>query len=300
VRWIDVNDSKKYFKFRSEVKDLIEGQEDHCIKSPLGYIDCIQVYYWNVERNRSIIRPLITKAQISGIRYDTEHKHFVGLEVENNKKYKHVVLPTDWVKQNFPRLMTSLIHRAENDAKNDANKKHFVNVPIQDVHVSRRNRGKTTFPKIIYKQHDDVTCAFDCLSSGLAFLLLCSEASALHKFRNEFYANDFDKYFDKIAERISNFIRTCDDFKSFRKLYNHKRLRSSHNVLAFECGKQDIRFLQVAGKDGSISHAICVIGNLIFDSNCNNALELNKNNLDDCCNGCEFDHVVMGYYFKKR
>jgi hypothetical protein len=58
--------------------------------------------------------------------------------------------------------------------------------------------------------------------------------------------------------------------------------------------------LQLAGTDGGESHAICIVGDFIFDSNCDFALELTESNMNDCCNGSLFDHVVMGYHFKRR
>jgi hypothetical protein len=207
-----------------------------------------------------------------------------------------VDLPLEWVRTNFPNLLHSLKKRAENNLL----RHKYFDVPIQDVHVSRRKHGKKTLPKIVYKQHDENTCAFDCLCSGLAYLSFEKEASALHEYRKEFYANLFEEYFDKIPQHIIRFIRKHVDFKAFRKLYDLYRLKVSHDVMHFKCGKQDIRFLQLSGKDGSKSHAICVVANFIFDSNCDSALEFNQANMDDCCNECEFDHIVMGYYFKKR
>jgi hypothetical protein len=47
------------------------------------------------------------------------------------------------------------------------------------------------------------------------------------------------------------------------------------------------------GGDGSIGHAITIVGDLIFDSNQTHALKLGKNSLDWCCAN---DHGFEGIY----
>jgi hypothetical protein len=52
------------------------------------------------------------------------------------------------------------------------------------------------------------------------------------------------------------------------------------------------------GGDGGISHAITIVGDLIFDSTQSHALKLRKNSLDWCCaNNRGFESIYMAIKF---
>jgi hypothetical protein len=297
-RFIDRLDAAKYFEFRSDKGWVAQknDREDYCIKSGLGLEHYQQVYYWNFRDTTDesqIFHNVNTYAQISGLKYNKETEKYYGLELDTKGNYQREVELTDkWMKDNFKELMDSLKERAIN--KNQP----YYNVPLQDPQPSRKNRGNSSCPKIVYKQGEERTCAFDSLCSAFSYLRFDREAKSLHEFRNYFYKHLYQQYFDKIPECMMRFIRSNDEFKYFRRQYGQIRLSSNHLVYNFGCDAKDIRFLQIAGTDGSVSHAICIIGGYIFDSNCDFALKFNEANMNDCCNESLFDHVVMGYHFK--
>ena len=51
------------------------------------------------------------------------------------------------------------------------------------------------------------------------------------------------------------------------------------------------------GKDCSVSHTICVVDDLIFDSTLPRAMKLKKKSLDWVCGEGGFEDVYLAYYF---
>ena len=69
--------------------------------------------------------------------------------------------------------------------------------------------------------------------------------------------------------------------------------------------KHSLCLLGVRGKDGKTDHAVCVVGEWIFDSNLEKALPLTKVSLDICCSSgdgtiTEFDSVTRGILLNQR
>ena len=55
--------------------------------------------------------------------------------------------------------------------------------------------------------------------------------------------------------------------------------------------------LVLEGNDGSKSHAIATVQNLIFDSNCDCAMDLSKENLDWCVSSDHVDCQFVGVHW---
>ena len=72
-RYIDKTDYAKYFEFSNNI----------CTKSPLGYKDQPQVYYWTYKPKYYWN---VTRSQISMIKWDIKEDSFVGKEWDPDKK----------------------------------------------------------------------------------------------------------------------------------------------------------------------------------------------------------------------
>ena len=274
-------------------KSFSYGKNGVLLYSPLGIPDQPQIYYWNTNKDKYYLTKII--AQISGLRYDTVKEKYVGLELDSNTKVKkHVVLQDSWMRENFPDLMEPLKTYA------NLQKVKYYRVPLADSRISEINNLNDNNPVIAYPQDDEKSCCFNSLACALFFLGYESEAKQIMYYKDYFFQYLYKEKFYQIAENIIEYIRLHISFRYLRIIYDQLRITSKHDVLNFQCSKEDIRLLILAGKDGGESHAICVVDTFIFDSNCKNALCLNTLSLNDCCSGVEFDHVVKGYHFKKR
>jgi len=81
-------------------------------------------------------------------------------------------------------------------------------------------------------------------------------------------------------------------WETFTKHQQKKKARTKVLDILNDCPPLAITIAVVQGKDGIATHAVSVVGNIIFDSTLPHALPLNKECLDWCCN-CEggFDFV---------
>jgi hypothetical protein len=296
-RFIDTKDSSKYFKLASD--EYLNVSSEFVIDSPLGKEGEMQVYYWDFsDPNKFNYVVNFTKTQIQGIRWDSKRNAFIGMEKDpTSKNYHHVELPESWVKENFDKkILSSIIAYEENQLK----KVKFFRVPLADPNEKLDSFTVNPMnPEIKYKQGLEKTCCFDALCSALYALNWKTEAETLHKFRLEFFKSMYEANFHRIDKAIVDFIRESKEFSSFKQLYKWYKINEKHPVLTFACNDEDIQLLVLHGADGSESHAICVVAKYIFDSNCNNALELNEVSLNACCNDCNFEYVARGYHFKK-
>jgi hypothetical protein len=289
-RFIDKVDDHKYFKFSFD-----SNNQEVCTSSMLGCVDQKQIYYFKCEPNKFFVNK--TTAQISGIRYDHDKQKFYGLEIDQDdpNKTRHVQLSDIWMETNFPDIMQQLKKNYK-----DQKKRYFM-VPLADsydaTHYKNQNKHN---PLIRYRQFKEKTCAFDSLASSLAYLKYFNQAESINAFKYNFLESKYLDNFFRIAEDIINYIRNGKDFKPFRKRYKIFRLERYHNVFdKSSIGYEDIRFLQLCGTDGSVSHAICIVGDFIFDSNCKYALSFTEENLNQCCNGFQFSFIVKGWIFKR-
>jgi hypothetical protein len=245
-----------------------------------------------------------TKTQIEGIRFDSKRHSYVGLEKDpnpNSNILRHIELSEEWVQENFD---DSILKSLTAFDKLQEKKKKFFKVPLADSIVDMpSDLNNESNPLIRYKQGTAKTCCFDALCSALYYLNYEKEASALHEFRIKFFQGMYANHFDEIDKCIARFIRSSDDFQILRKIYEVRRITKMpfhHPVLTFDCDDNDIRLLVLHGQDGGESHAICIVSRYIFDSNCEYALDLNEESLNQCCHDCNFEYVARGYHFKTK
>ena len=84
---------------------------------------------------------------------------------------------------------------------------------------------------------------------------------------------------------------TREDWRLFVVVKLKKEIYSNWDTLV-DAPKYHLCLLGIASSDGKIDHAICVIGNWIFDSNLEHALPLCKESLDLCCSDNNNHNVI--------
>jgi hypothetical protein len=95
------------------------------------------------------------------------------------------------------------------------------------------------------------------------------------------------------------YIQVNEKMHRFRKEYQNKKISSNFDVLNQKYVTGEIVLCTLWATDGSNAHAVCICNHKIFDSNCQNALDLNLNSLNACCVG-NFQKIKTGYYFHQR
>jgi hypothetical protein len=294
-RFIDLSDSKNYFSTQLDR----EGKNEICTVSPLGDFNVEQPYYWQTNDLNLHINK--TKTQIGGICYCNNKQMFFGIENDPiTKKAAHVPLNESWVDDNFD---PGIINRIKRHANHPIERgKLYFKVPIgsarDDINIcSKWNHN----PPVNFRQNGLETCCFKSLSSALSQLNLHVEATLIDNHCNEFYKTSiFVDNFHRILPEIMDYIRKTDGFKMFRRQYTITKLSSLHDIIQFECHKDDIRVVILHADDNSMNHAVSVVDGLIFDSNCTNAMNLSFEALTEACNGCNYISIYQGYLFKKN
>ena len=108
--------------------------------------------------------------QISGLYWNPDEKHFIGLENYKEKgmhRFRHVQLDNDWVKQNFDgEFLNLVVVQAVTESK------RFVKLPIGKGRSLQKLQGILKNPGIAYPQYGLDTCIFSSLCSALHYLQL--------------------------------------------------------------------------------------------------------------------------------
>jgi hypothetical protein len=148
------------------------------------------------------------------------------------------------------------------------------------------------FPIVKYMQQGESTCLFSSFASALHYIGLKETAAEIASEASEWSANQVGGIFNWNA-LLHLMKRSC------AWLQPRKIKGNMFDVL--KDASEYPTLLQLKAKDGGIQHAITVVGGLIFDSNCERAIPLNKKSLDYCCStdnqqGC-YQQVYHGYRF---
>lgn len=164
------------------------------------------------------------------------------------------------------------------------------------VHREDTMYEMTTLPTIYRKQTvGESSCVFASLISALHYIHDFQERDLLlNKIQSSLDFNHLasegtmnrENYASKILNRDGKY--KCITIKSFDILQN----RSMWPTLCI-----------LKGSDGSVTHAVTVVNNYIFDSSCNTAMHLTKENLDWCCGSdygeAKFVAVEVAHRFVK-
>jgi hypothetical protein len=167
-------------------------------------------------------------------------------------------------------------------------------IPIGNVrHDEYLYKYNKELPKKKFKQGERNTCATSSLASVLYTIGLFDSAKWLEEFgktQTDYDVKDGLITLQTIIDAI--FHASTDITKTFqiRKM----------DVKTFDIYKDTTpnnpKLLRICGSDGSCSHAITIHNSLIYDSNLEHAVVINKANLEYCADAV-FDGVIFGYEF---
>ena len=175
--------------------------------------------------------------------------------------------------------------------------KRYLDVPVGNSKTVTPTMDCTINPVVQYLQGDEPTCVFSSFASGLFNLELFDEAKIVLGM-GKLILGDPKTNPTKILETLINKMYTSSDFKELFKKYKLVRLKRSHDLFSHQCCSKDIRLIVLSASDNSQNHAVTIIGQYIFDSNCDRALPFNKQGINCCCGtDSQFVSVAKGYLF---
>ena len=79
-----------------------------------------------------------------------------------------------------------------------------------------------------------------------------------------------------------NFIRKEKKFQNYRRLFEPRKIKQGYNIFQ-PTPHNEMRLIVLLMSDNTETHAVSVVNNYVFDSNCKNALPLTGEGLDCCC-----------------
>jgi hypothetical protein len=149
-------------------------------------------------------------------------------------------------------------------------------------------------PVVKYKQHGRMTCLFSSFASALYYMGMTEEAAYVHERSSVFSAETIFS-----LELWGRFRKTVNEACGWLQL---NRLKKHFDLLNYS-GKYPA-VVQLRATDGGTQHVITVVDGMIFDSNCDRALQLDREKLDWCCSSDDvessFDRVEYGYIFREQ
>ena len=108
--------------------------------------------------------------------------------------------------------------------------------------------------------------------------------------------------FERIMQNIQDHLMKGKKYIPFRKTYTSRKIKCDkkgnfQDILHIEQKENYIYWIMLIQKDGSRSHVICVVNNLIIDSNLEQGLALSLDNLNICCHKSSYIGICSGYIF---
>jgi hypothetical protein len=113
----------------------------------------------------------------------------------------------------------------------------------------------------------------------------------------ENYGREFIKDHTKNQSKSVNYLVTHlrNNVPDFANVWIHKPLPSDYDIWK-DRKPQQPKLIQIHGSDGAVNHAVTIWNNLIFDSNLDHAVPLNRKNLEDCCDAV-YQGILLGFVF---
>jgi hypothetical protein len=139
-----------------------------------------------------------------------------------------------------------------------------------------------------------MTCLFSSFASALYYMGMTDEAAYVHD-RSRLYGAD-----TSLSLQL---------WKGFRQTINEAcgwlqpvRLYCHFDLLNYRGEYPAV--VRLKATDGGTQHVITVVDGMIFDSNCDRALKLDRDKLDWCCSSDDvasfYDCVCFGYRFREQ
>jgi len=258
-----------------------------------GIISCEQLYYFDVKNSN--FRTTVSSKQLSGFCYDATERKFYGQHHHpKTRRTDREEVDRAWLADEFGEEYVDFL------IKRPITQQIYVCVPVGNAKCLTITEDISMNPVVKYTQSGSDSCTFTSLASALFYIGCVEEAEQLDKFRAYFLENLFAENAHRIMECIINHMMNEACFANLRRKFVWKRLGSEHNLCQAEIPIGEIRWINMWDSAGGVNHAISVVDNWIFEGNLSNALEFNKDNLDECCEPFLFDSVRKGYHFVVR
>ena len=171
-------------------------------------------------------------------------------------------------------------------------------IPLGDANESEAPKELKTNVQVRYQQGKKNYCLTYSMASALYYCGKKKESGLFSEYaeliRKQPKYSQLQIFFDKMKEIVPS-------IGTFKK-YNIRNSKNKKNKLSIEqlCGDKSPYPVLVLPecKDGSHSHAFCVVDDLIFDSTQTHALKLEKESIDWICSVNEgFERISEAYLF---
>jgi hypothetical protein len=210
-----------------------------------------------------------------------------------------VELSPEWIALNISTEFQNMVKDMR-----DPDKEGYILIPEGSNHV----RDKETYSFLnnsppaqywnITKDSSDRRCVIDSVASALFYLGHTRLAGIVAAATSQDLLRGMEFFRDVITN-----CSTKEERCMFVLVRLKKKLLSSWDTL-LDSSRYKLCLLGIASSDGKMDHAICVVGNWVFDSNYEKALPLSKETLDICASSSDRDthyvKVTRGYLLRER
>ena len=205
-----------------------------------------------------------------------------------------------WVFENFNTKYVDLVKRA---------KGKFLPVPIGSATSDKAPDRLLSDVTIEFRQKDDNTCVTKGFASALVYLAKTKSMPYLHEAANAIVKDSSlveGKKFKDALRVIHQEMEFHVPQISLYSKFNVKRKHKPDNPLTkeqlYELLTPYPTLVVPVGYDGSVSHAITVVDDLIFDSTQERAMKLSQQSLDWICGdcGCRAIDIAVRFRYPKN
>ena len=183
-------------------------------------------------------------------------------------------------------------------------------LPLTWLHVPAGNSREDLAPaqllsseKVHYPQGRRALCMLKSLASAMFYVGLRKESGMINSLSKAYENIDSKVAFEKLREAMKEKAPTIGIGVAYNLPWAPKnRKRKKHKRLTLE-ELVDMKTIYPTliiplGADGQVSHAVCVVDDLIFDSTQPWALHLCKESLDWVCGQCGARDIYLAVRFK--
>jgi hypothetical protein len=235
---------------------------------------------------------ILGEKQISSIRYDSKRDNFYGRTItgvyQSGKRFitSDELLPIEWVEDNLSYEFIQVLKAQK--------KEKFMYIPVGNSFFGKEYPYpyNKSYPQIAYMQGELNICATASLASVMNELQFHEAAEKIYFFGKR-QAHDIRDGLIKIQILI-RWIET--NLSQITTNFQMRKMEEKTFDIFNDATPNNPKLIKLQGSDGSCSHALCIHNGKIYDSNLDYAVDLNKENLDFCCDAV-FQMVFFGYEF---
>ena len=157
---------------------------------------------------------------------------------------------------------------------------------------------------IAYYQGSKQYCLAYSIASALSYIGYENEAQQVSEIAEELSKLPYDKALKGMRERLTKIVPDLGNAWWYNKRLNRSGSKKKERCMSISTLLEPspvLSIVQPIGKDGSCSHIIAIVDDLIFDSSSVEALKLDRNSLNWSCDGiCNRIGWVLRYFQPKR